>query len=118
MVVDDTDDVRELVALQLRLNGYDVIEAKDGFEAVELARAHCPALIIIDVQMPGMDGLTAARLMRGTEELCGVAIVAFSAFGSGGNRERALEAGCNEYVSKTAGINQLTAIANRYLDAA
>lgn len=115
MVVDDSDDVRELMALQLRLSGYEVIEAKDGQEAVELARANCPALIFMDIQMPIMDGVAAARAIRGIRELCAVVIVAFSAFTSGDNRQHAIEAGCNEYVSKTVGVNQLTAIVGRYL---
>ena len=118
MVVDDSDDVRELVALQLRLSGYDVIEARNGLEAVELAKQKCPALVFMDVQMPVMDGVTATRLLRRIEELCGMVIVAFSAFASGDNRVRALAAGCDEYVSKNEGINLLTGIAGRYLSAA
>ena len=118
LVVDDTDDVREFVAMQLRFSGYDVIEARDGLEAVELARANCPALIIMDLQMPGMDGLTATRMIRQIKELCATAIVAFSAFGSGGNRRLALEAGCDDFVSKTAGVSQLPAIVGRFLPAA
>jgi hypothetical protein len=57
-------------------------------------------------------------MLRRIGELCGVVIVAFSAFASGDNRERALEAGCNEYVNKNEGINRLTGIAGRYLAAA
>ena len=118
MVVDDSRDVRELMALQLRLSGYDVIEAADGGEAVKLAREICPALIFMDVQMPLMDGVEATRAIRGIAELCGVAIVVFSAFSSGDNRRRAMEAGCSEYVSKNEGINRLAGIAGRYLAAA
>jgi CheY-like chemotaxis protein len=51
MVVDDSDDVREMAALQLRLSGYDVIEARDGHEAVELAREKCPAFILMDMAL-------------------------------------------------------------------
>ena len=115
MVVDDSDDVRELAALQLRLSGYEVIEARDGQEAVELARQNCPALIFMDIQMPNMDGLTATRMIRQIQGLCGVAIVAFSAFGSGSNRERAIDAGCTDFVSKVLGVNQLSAIVGRFL---
>ena len=116
LVVDDSDDVRELAALQLRLSGYRVIEARDGLEAVELARENCPALIFMDIQMPVMDGLTATRVIRGVGGLRDVKIIAFSAFGGGdGSRQRALDAGCDEYVSKTVGVNQLTNIARQYL---
>ena len=95
-----------------------VIEARDGQEAVELARQNCPALIFMDIQMPNMDGLTAARMIRGIRELCAVTIVAFSAFGSGGNRERAIEAGCDDFVGKVSGVNQLAAITGRFLPVA
>ena len=117
LVVDDTDDVRELMAVQLRLSGYDVIEAKDGREAVELARRSCPALILMDIQMPVMDGFEATRAIRAVKELCRVVIVAFSARTSGNNRQRALEAGCNGYVSKNDGIHQLPGIVRSYLSA-
>lgn len=117
MVVDDSPDVRELMALQLRLSGYDVLEASDGSEAVELARENCPSLIIMDLQMPVMDGVTATRAIRGIRELCGVVIVAFSAFG-GDYSQRAIEAGCDEYVNKTLGINKLASIVERHLKAA
>jgi two-component system cell cycle response regulator DivK len=114
MVADDTADVRELMALQLRLSGYEVVEARDGFEAVGLARENRPALIFMDIRMPVMDGLTAARTIRSVRDLCAVVIVAFSAFGSGDNRRLALEAGCDEYVSKDEGICQVASIARRY----
>ena len=118
MVVDDSDDVRQLVAMQLRLSGYHVIEASDGQEAVELAKQNCPALIFMDIQMPRMGGLTATRMIRGISELCDVTIIAFSAFSSGDNRQGAIDAGCNDFVSKLVGVNQLTAITERYLPAA
>ena len=68
--------------------------------------------------MPVMDGVEATRAIRGIQELCGVAIVAFSAFVGGDHSQRAIEAGCDEYVNKTLGINNLTSIAGRYLKSA
>ena len=118
MVVDDTADVRELMSMQLRLLGYEVVEATNGQEAVEVARQTCPALILMDIYMPVMDGLSAVRLIRNIKELCEVSIVAFSAFWDGINRQRALDAGCDEYVNKTGGISQLSTIVRRYLPAA
>lgn len=115
MVVDDSDDIRELICTHLRMLGYDVVEASNGQEAVEIARAIHPALIFMDIQMPVMDGLAATRLLRNMKELSGMAIVAFSAFGSGENRQRALEAGCSDYVDKVIGINHLVAIVQRFL---
>jgi CheY-like chemotaxis protein len=114
LVVDDSDDVRECIALRLRFCGYEVIEASDGRQAVELAIQGCPALIVMDIQMPVMDGLTATRMIRQVEGLCGVAIVAFSAFGPEYGR-RAFEAGCDEYVCKDEGVGRLAGVVGRYL---
>ena len=118
MVVDDTADVRELMSMQLHLLGYEVVVATNGQEAVEVARETCPALILMDIHMPVMDGLTAVRLIRDIKGLCEASIVAFSAFWGGDNRQRALDAGCDDYVNKTEGINQLSTIVRRYLPAA
>ncbi|MGH9875446.1 MAG: response regulator [Pyrinomonadaceae bacterium] len=115
MVVDDSDDIRELICTHLRMLGYNVVEASNGQEAVDIARATHPGLIFMDIQMPVMDGLAATRLLRNMKELSDMAIVAFSAFGSGGNRQRALEAGCSDFVDKVIGMNQLVAIVQRFL---
>ena len=108
MVVDDCEDIRELVALQLTMLGYRVVEAANGFEAIELARKECPALILMDINMPILDGLAATRYIREVEETCDVIIVAFSALGSGDNRARALEAGCNDFITKPMEITRLS----------
>ena len=119
MVVDDTADVRELMALELRARGYDVVVAANGREAVELAERRCPDLILRDLQMPEVGGFEAARAIRGIKELCRMPIVAFSAYGYGEtNRWMALEAGCDEYVNKLDGINHLPEIVGRHLSAA
>lgn len=117
MVVDDSEDVRLVMAVQLRVSGYEVIEARDGREAVELAREHRPALIFMDIHMPGMDGLTATRLLREIEGLSDTRIAAFSAFGDD-NRRLALDAGCDAYFNKTENINQLPGIAAHFLSPA
>jgi two-component system, cell cycle response regulator DivK len=115
LVVDDSDDVRILVCMKLRAAGYDVVEARDGREAVEVAKATRPALILMDIQMPVMDGLAATRLLRDIRELSGMAIVAFSAFDSGGGKQRAMEAGCTDFVDKVLGVNRVAAIVRQYL---
>ncbi len=116
MVVDDNDSMRELIGMHLRIHGYEVVEASDGSEAVELVRRECPALILMDINMPVMDGLEATRLIRAIKDLCRMPIVAISAYGEGdGNRQMALAAGCDEYISKTKGINELPSIVERHL---
>ena len=119
MVVDDNPTLREMITVQLQSAGYTVIEAKNGQEAVKLAGRACPDLILMDIQMPVMDGLDATRVIRSIRELCQMPIIAFSAYGEGEeNRRGAIEAGCTDYVSKTVGIVELPSIVGRYLKAA
>ncbi|HKS29269.1 MAG TPA: response regulator [Pyrinomonadaceae bacterium] len=99
LVVDDFDDTRLMMRLWLQKRGYRVIEAADGVEAVEVARRESPHLVIMDIEMPLMDGLTATRRIREEAALRNTPIVAVSAYGAEHWRDRALEAGCNEYVS-------------------
>jgi CheY-like chemotaxis protein len=99
LVVDDFDDTRLMMRLWLEKRGYRVVEASDGVEAVEVARRESPDLVIMDIEMPQMNGLTATQRIREEEHLRNVPIVAVSAYGAEHWRDRALEAGCNEYVS-------------------
>ena len=119
MIVDDNANLRELMSAALRAHGYNVIEAGDGHEAVQLVRLWCPALILMDIHMPVMGGLEAARLIRDSKEQCHMPIIAFSAYEEeGDNRRKALAAGCTDYVSKTDGITELPLIVDRHLRAA
>ena len=100
LVVDDSDDIRELICLQLRMRGYRVVEAANGKVAVELAPLTHPDLILMDLSMPVMDGYEATRRLKAQPELSGVPIVAVSAFCDELNRREALSAGCVECVAK------------------
>ena len=99
LVVDDFDDTRLMMRLWLERRGYRVIEAADGLQAFEMARREAPDLVIMDIEMPEMDGLAATRRIRQEEHLRDVPVVAVSAYGEEHWRDRAIEAGCNEYVS-------------------
>jgi CheY-like chemotaxis protein len=99
LVVDDFDDTRLLLRTWLEKRGFRVVEAHDGVEAVRRAESESPDLIIMDVEMPELDGLAATRKIRGIEGLGTVPILAVSAYGADQFREPALAAGCNEYVS-------------------
>ncbi len=115
MVVDDTEDIRELMRLQLTTLGYWVVEAANGQEAVEAVSNECPALILMDLTMPVLDGLEATRLIRQTAGVCDVVIVAFTALASGGKRREALAAGCDDFMEKPVGIEKLAALLDRHL---
>ncbi len=99
LVVEDFEDTRLLMKVWLSKKGYRIVEAPDGQKALEVALRESPDLIIMDVEMPGMDGLTATRNMRQHESLRNVPIITVSAYAADQYRAPALEAGSNEYVS-------------------
>ncbi|HKO45256.1 MAG TPA: response regulator [Pyrinomonadaceae bacterium] len=99
LIVDDFDDTRLLLRTWLEKKGYQVIEAEDGKAAVAMAESQRPDLIIMDVEMPELDGLAATRQIRALPGFDRVPIIAVSAYGAHQFRAEALTAGCNEYVS-------------------
>jgi len=99
LLVEDFDDTRLMMRLWLMKNGYRVLEAESGEEAVRVASAELPDLIIMDMMMPGISGLDATRRIREHEALRETPIVAVSAYGADQYRVRALESGCTDYVS-------------------
>lgn len=115
MVVDDSEDIRELMRVQLTLLGYRVIEASNGREAVEAVSEECPSLILMDITMPVLDGLEATRMIRGMAERCGVVIIAFTALQSGRSRASALAAGCDDYIQKPVNLEQLSNLLQQHV---
>jgi len=99
LLVEDFDDTRLMMKLWLARSGYRVIEAENGEEAVSFAQRELPDLIIMDMMMPGINGLDATRRIRQYQALRQTPIVAVSAYGADEYRAIALEAGCTEYVS-------------------
>jgi CheY-like chemotaxis protein len=99
LLVEDFDDTRLMMKLWLVKNGYRVLEAETGQEAINVAQRERPDLIIMDVMMPGMNGLDATQRIREYQALRRTPIVAVSAYGADEYRSIAIEAGCNEYVS-------------------
>ena len=99
LIADDFDDTRLLMRTWLERRGFRVLEAENGNKAVEAAESEHPDLIIMDLEMPELDGLSATRRIRKVAGLAGVPIVAVSAYGAEQFRDKALDAGCNEYVS-------------------
>ncbi len=91
----------------LNMAGYATIAVKDGAAAVEATRQHHPVLMLRDIQMPGMNGLEATRLIRADADVGDTPIIAITALTMPGDRERSLEAGVNQYVSKPMDMQQL-----------
>ena len=99
LLVEDFDDTRLMMKMWLMKKGYRVIEAETGEEAITIAKREHPDLIIMDMMMPGMNGLDATHQIRQYQSLRRTPIVAVSAYGADEYRRIAIEAGCDEYVS-------------------
>ena len=99
LVVDDFDDTRLLLRTWLQKKGFRVVEAENGNRAIAAAESNRPDLIIMDVEMPELDGLEATRKIRELKGFAAVPILAVSAYGADQYRDHALAAGCNEYLS-------------------
>ena len=115
MVVEDFEDIRQMLALELRKQGYEVVEVADGREAVEMVKRRCPDLVLMDLSLPGWDGLSAAFRMRELEAMCHVPIVACTAHGAALHREVALEAGCDDFLMKPVDTRRLSEVVSRLL---
>jgi CheY-like chemotaxis protein len=117
LLVEDFDDTRLMTKLWLTKKGYRVVEAENGAEAVDMAQREQPDLIIMDMMMPGVDGLDATRQIREYQSLQTTPIVAVSAYGADQYRHRALDAGCNEYVPTPFDPDALSTLIERLLAA-
>ena len=115
MVVDDYEGMRQATHLALETLGYRVVEAAGGEEAVELAQAELPDLILMDLSMPRLDGFAAIHRIRRLLGLRDVPVIAFSAHAAKEVREDALAAGCREFLTKPVNLEALKAAVERCL---
>ncbi len=115
LVADDNAASRELLREVLESMGCEVLEAVDGREAVERAREGAPGLVLVDIQMPRLDGYGVLRELRGDAQLQPVRVVALTAFAMQGDRERALAAGFDGYITKPVEIAALRREVRRFL---
>lgn len=115
MVVEDFEDNRFMMRRLLEMSGYEVLEAVNGEEAVEMARREMPGLILMDLSLPLLDGLAATRRIRQHPALRHVPIVAVSAHDTADFHADALAAGCNDYVTKPIDFDQLEELLSRLM---
>src|SRR5881394_3885100 len=115
LVVEDFEDSRFMMRRLLEMAGYAVLEASDGEQAVKMAVDARPALILMDLSLPKLDGLAATRQIRQQKGLKKVPILAVSAHDSPESRTEALAAGCNEYVTKPIDFDQLNALLEKFV---
>ena len=112
--MDDEGDFIELVKFRLANLGCEFLVAGDGVHALSQAREGKPDLILLDIQLPLMDGYAVARALRGIESLRGTPIIAVTSYAMVGDRERALAAGCTGYIEKPINIETFVAEVARF----
>jgi two-component system cell cycle response regulator DivK len=104
LIVEDNDtDVRLLKDI-LETRGYNILQTKEGLEAIDLAVVNLPDLILMDIQLPDMSGLEVTRLLRGDKRSRRIPIIAVTAFAMGWHEREALDSGCDAYISKPISI--------------
>jgi two-component system, cell cycle response regulator DivK len=115
LVVEDQEDNRQILRDLLGSAGYELTEAENGEEAIAAVAARRPDLILMDIQLPVMDGYEATRRIRANPDLKSVLIIAVTSYALAGDESKALEAGCNSYVSKPYSPRELLAKVRAYL---
>ena len=115
LIVDDNTQNLKLARVILAVEGYDVRTAADAEEALKVLETFTPRLILMDLQLPGMDGLQLTRLLRADPQRRGIHIVALTAYAMKGDEAKALAAGCDGYVTKPLDTEQLPRMVASYL---
>ena len=115
LVVDDNEANIHLVRFILEKNGYEVIEARNGIEGVELAVSEKPDLVLLDIQLPDIDGLEVVKRIRASETNGSIPIIALTSYAMPGDRKKVLAAGCNGYIAKPIDVKTFMTEIERYL---
>lgn len=107
LYIEDNEDNIYMLSQRLGRKGYEVIVARDGSQGVAMARSETPALILMDLSLPELDGWEATRQLKSSPETQAIPVIALSAHAMAGDRDRALAAGCDEYDSKPVNLPRL-----------
>ena len=107
LLVEDNEMNRDMLSRRLARRGYEVVIATDGAQAVAMAESEAPALILMDMSLPVLDGWEATRRLKAAEETRGIPVIALTAHAMSGDREKALEAGCEDFDTKPVDFPRL-----------
>ncbi len=107
LLVEDHEELWDFLSRRLKRRGFEVALAHDGQEGVDLARSESPDVILLDMNLPVMDGWTAAKVLRGDPATARIPIIALTAHAMSGDRGRVLEAGCDDYHPKPVDFSRL-----------
>lgn len=114
LLVEDYTDVRKMMSIFLKHSGYEVLEASDGYEALEMAVEEKPDLVLMDIGLPVLDGIQATRAIREHAELRDMPIIAVTAYGDF-YEQKAREAGCNDVIQKPLHLEHLEPLVKSYV---
>ena len=115
MVVEDNEKNRKLMRVVLKAKGYNVIEAATGEEALKLLKNQKPDIILMDIQLPGIDGLTLIKQIKASVVTKDIPIIAVTAYAMKGDEQKILDTGCDAYVSKPINTQELPLIIEKYI---
>ncbi|MCR4344083.1 MAG: response regulator [Candidatus Scalindua sp.] len=115
MVVEDNEKNRKLMRVVLKSKGYNVIEAATGEEAISALKKQKPDIILMDIQLPGIDGITLVKQIRADTNTNDIPIIAVTAYAMKGDEQKILSCGCNDYISKPIDTHELPNIIEQYL---
>ncbi|HAJ27980.1 MAG TPA: response regulator [Syntrophus sp. (in: bacteria)] len=115
LIIEDNPQNRLLLKDVLEFHGYEIMEAEDGQAGVEMAKKNKPDLILMDLQMPVMDGLTAGKIIRGDADIKNIKMIAVTSFAMSGDKERIMEAGFDHYISKPIDTRTLPVLIEKVL---
>lgn len=118
LLVEDNEMNRDMLSRRLQRKGYDIAIAVDGAKGVEMAQSEGPDLILMDMSLPVLDGWEATRRLKSTAETRDIPVIALTAHAMAGDREKAMEAGCDDYDTKPIELPRLLAKIEALLDGA
>jgi len=116
LLVEDNEMNRDMLSRRLTRRGFEVVFAADGQQGVDLARSEKPDIILMDMSLPVMDGWEATRRIKADDTMRRIPVIGLTAHAMSGDREKAIEAGCDDYDSKPVEIDRLLGKINRLLN--
>jgi len=115
LIIEDNELNMKLVRSMLQLAHYEIVEAQNAEDGIKLAREHLPNLILMDIQLPGIDGLDATGIIKKDRKLAHIPIVALTSYAMQGDEEKAISAGCTGYIAKPIDTRNFLDILSQYL---
>jgi CheY-like chemotaxis protein len=116
LVIEDNSLNMKLVKSLLKIGNYSVLEASDAETGIQLAKSHKPDLILMDIQLPGIDGLDATRRIKKDPELMKIPVLALTSHAMQGDKEKSIEAGCSGYITKPVDTRNFLSVIHGFLD--